>query len=873
MTFPAMTPLTAALFDLPPTAQRISNLCSMVNFHPEAGRIMDGVGVTHIVEIGCEDGVNTAALFDYARSRGAKLTAVDPAAVAFPPEMSGSDVFFFYRGTSRNFLGEDFRGEIVFMDGDHNYESVKGDLEIIDRNKAASGIKIVFMHDVSWPWARRDNYYDLTQVREPHPNGTDVNISPYDAESDKFYLPPFNYSIARAEGGERNGVLTAVEDFLAEHESSWRFWRIPIFYGIGILCCTDNLSADECAAVENAARELASHREILATLEANRIENLCLLQSLRDEIGRAGAVWNSDQEYIKKANLSLSELSEKFESSDSKIAYLQSLVSEKDSRIGFLSASLDRSVANESFQKELCAKLTRQMEEERSDREVARNERVALENTVGALTEENKTAFRKLEEASSRIGELSAERAAAEEQKNLLQSQLSAERAAAEEQKNLLQSQLSAERAAAEEQKNLLQSQLTAERTAAEEQKNLLQSQLSAERAAAEEQKNALESQLSAERVAAEEQKNALESQLSAERVAAEEQKNALESQLSAERAAAEEQKNALESQLSEKEAACAEVSRELGRCQDSLQKSRDRELSLEVTVWGRDQELRRMRLDLASERWRIRGASVAGLLPCRVRNRERLRRIGAKLDAREVDVLSLDVFDTLLLREFHSELRRFREIASAEAARYPDISVRTFYEARALAHQLTYRGTNAVQGCREPRAAAIFGCMANILALPGDAAEVLSALELRYEVEHLRANPVVCALVRRARQNHIPVIAVSDMYWSGEQIMEILKRCLPADAVVDRVYCSSDFGVSKASGLLYDRVLKERNCRPERLLHLGDNRDSDCVVPFLRHGIDAVWLPRSGLYNRYCARQQRKMMEKLKSAGVVNGI
>ena len=62
MTFPAMTPLTAALFDLPPTAQRISNICSMVNFHPEAGRIMDGLEVKHIVEIGCEDGVNTAAL-------------------------------------------------------------------------------------------------------------------------------------------------------------------------------------------------------------------------------------------------------------------------------------------------------------------------------------------------------------------------------------------------------------------------------------------------------------------------------------------------------------------------------------------------------------------------------------------------------------------------------------------------------------------------------------------------------------------------------------------------------------------------------------------------------------------------------------------
>ena len=279
------------------------------------------------------------------------------------------------------------------------------------------------------------------------------------------------------------------------------------------------------------------------------------------------------------------------------------------------------------------------------------------------------------------------------------------------------------------------------------------------------------------------------------------------------------------------------------------------------------------MRLYLSGERWRIRSSAADKLLPCRARNRKRLRRVGAMLDAHEVDVLSLDVFDTLLLRDLHSELKRFREIADVEAARYPDISARTFYEARALAHYLTYHCKEPIQGCREPRAEAIFATMANILALPADAAGELAALELGYEAEHLRANPVVCELVRRARWNNIPVIAVSDMYWSGGRIMELLEKTLPADVTVDRVYSSSDLGVSKAAGVLYDRVLEMEKCKSERLLHLGDNRESDCAVPYSRLDINAVWLPRSELYNRYCARQQRKMMERLKSAGVANGI
>ena len=533
------------------------------------------------------------------------------------------------------------------------------------------------------------------------------------------------------------------------------------FYGIGILCCTDNLSEREYAAVSKAAEELNSHRELLATLELNRIENLCLVQSLRDELARAGAVWNSDQTYIREANLSLSKLTEKYEFNNTQVAYLQSVVSGKDSRIDALKSSLDRCVANEAFQKDICAKLTRQLEQARSDSELRQNECRDLKNTIGELDGIRKRLY----------GELAAERAAAEEQKGLAE-------------------------------------------------------------------------------------RKSLELEAALRRCSD-----------------VEEQKGALQSQLSEKSEACAEMSRELDRCRNSLREAGNRELALEAAVWGRDQELRRMRLDLASERWRVRSSGMDRILPCGARNRERLRRIGAMLESNGVDVLSLDVFDTMLLRGVHSELKRFRETAAIDAARYPGISARTFYEARALAHHLTYHAKNAVQGCREPRAEAIFVCMANILALSGDAAEALAALELRYEEEHLHANPAVCNIVRRARRNGIPVVAVSDMYWSGGQIAELLRKCLPADVAVDRVFCSSDLGVSKASGLLYDRVLKELKCKPERMLHLGDNRDSDCIVPFLRHGIDAVWLPRSDIYNRRCARQQRKMMEKLKSAGIVNGI
>ena len=235
--------------------------------------------------------------------------------------------------------------------------------------------------------------------------------------------------------------------------------------------------------------------------------------------------------------------------------------------------------------------------------------------------------------------------------------------------------------------------------------------------------------------------------------------------------------------------------------------------------------------------------------------------------------MLSLDVFDTLLFRNYHSELQRFSEIAKLFNKKYSMISQQTFYDARVIAHRLVYCSKYPVQGCREPQASTIFQCMSSILNLPPDAVEVLASLEFQYEINHLKSNPVICNFVRFAMQNSIPVVAVRDMYWEGIQIKKMLDTCLPADLKIDSVYSSSDFGISKSSGLLFDKVLKELSCSPETILHLGDNRNSDCIVPYLQHGINAIWLPRASQYNEYCAWQQKNFMKKLHLRGVINGI
>ena len=242
-------------------------------------------------------------------------------------------------------------------------------------------------------------------------------------------------------------------------------------------------------------------------------------------------------------------------------------------------------------------------------------------------------------------------------------------------------------------------------------------------------------------------------------------------------------------------------------------------------------------------------------------------------LDSGAVELLSLDIFDTLLLREWSSELERFEEAAVFQHRRFPGIPERDLYEARALAHHLAYQSVPPVQGCREASAERIFTVMAQILGLPADAVPALMEVELDYEAAHLRPNPVILDLAATARKREIPVIAVSDMYWGGKALSSLLERLLPEGGGIRKVYSSSDFGVSKASGKLFDHVLRETGCSPEKILHAGDDMQADFLAPCAGKGIRCLRLPRSVLYRRFCRFGQERRRKLLHERNILHGL
>ena len=122
--------------------------------------------------------------------------------------------------------------DAVVLDGDHNYYTLINELRLIAER--AEHFPLLVFHDVLWPLARRDQYAapDRIPAEHRHPYGEDIKVVPGNPGTVERGLP-FEWG-ALEEGGPRNGVVTAIEDFMDEQEGL-RFAVIPLFFGCGLL--------------------------------------------------------------------------------------------------------------------------------------------------------------------------------------------------------------------------------------------------------------------------------------------------------------------------------------------------------------------------------------------------------------------------------------------------------------------------------------------------------------------------------------------------------------------------------------------------------------------------------------------------------------
>jgi len=232
---------------------------------------LDAAGTRSLLEIGSFRGELTEELLIWAEERGSSVTTVEP----LPPD----DLRDLARRRPELSLIEDTGvgalgsleplPDAIVSDGDHNYYTLSGELEMIASKAGEDPLPLLIFHDVGWPHERRDTYYEPDRVPEDQrqPLAHNCTLEPGNPGISDGGLP-YEWAAER-EGGPGNGVLTAIEDFMSGRVGL-QLAVMPIFFGFGVLWET---GADWAAEVERILSPYDRH-PVLARAEANRVAHL-----------------------------------------------------------------------------------------------------------------------------------------------------------------------------------------------------------------------------------------------------------------------------------------------------------------------------------------------------------------------------------------------------------------------------------------------------------------------------------------------------------------------------------------------------------------------------------------------------------------------
>jgi hypothetical protein len=265
---------------------------SMLELEPLIAPALDACAAQRIVEVGAEHGGMSARLAEFTRARNGELVSIDPApSKAFCDWLADTSGVRHIALPSLGVLEQQRDIDAWFVDGDHNWHTVFHELKAIRSASARDGKPLlVFLHDVSWPCARRDCYYQPARIPSEHLQrhrfDAGVTLDSHGLLTNRGFRGNGQFAWAEFEGGPRNGVLTAIEDFVAQEieQGQTLGWAcIPAVFGLGVLFDLEASWANELADL------LAPwHKNpLLMSLEENRLRNYLAVIEWQDKLSGA----------------------------------------------------------------------------------------------------------------------------------------------------------------------------------------------------------------------------------------------------------------------------------------------------------------------------------------------------------------------------------------------------------------------------------------------------------------------------------------------------------------------------------------------------------------------------------------------------------
>ncbi len=200
------------------------------------------------------------------------------------------------------------------------------------------------------------------------------------------------------------------------------------------------------------------------------------------------------------------------------------------------------------------------------------------------------------------------------------------------------------------------------------------------------------------------------------------------------------------------------------------------------------------------------------------------------KKEILKCDILSLDIFDTTIIRcvEYPTDIFTKMEQRSfcKEIGFSKDIRVNSQITAKKQYGNMTdisyiYEVIKKRLGCSKEDIGSLI------------------QIELETEARYSFANEIVLEIIKFAEENKKKIVFVSDMYLNKKYLQILLDKVCNLDYSYD-VYVSCDYGITKSEGGLFDRVKKD--FPGKKIIHIGDNIKSDFLSAIVRKNVHPVW-------------------------------
>lgn len=206
------------------------------------------------------------------------------------------------------------------------------------------------------------------------------------------------------------------------------------------------------------------------------------------------------------------------------------------------------------------------------------------------------------------------------------------------------------------------------------------------------------------------------------------------------------------------------------------------------------------------------------------------LEKIKKEISSSDIEIVSFDIFDTLLLRPLWNPSDVFIIMQKQFEHICPELIGCQFIELRQAAENKV-RGEirHKYVGVEDCTLSEIYEKFSELFGVSRSVSDELKRIEIETETRLLYPRSCARDIFDFAKACGKRVIIVSDMYLEKKDIEYILAK--NGYAGYEKLYLSSDIRLTKDSGNLFTYVINDMQIAPTKIYHIGDNWNADVCI------------------------------------------